>query len=271
MIDKLTEVQNYWDSRPCNIRHSNKEFGTKEYFDEIETRKYFIEPHIPSFAEFEKYKDKKVLEIGCGICTSVINFCRSGANVTAVDISQESLNIARKRLQVYGLNAKLYWANAEELSKYVEPEPYDLVYSFGVLHHTPNPEAAFLETKKFMNENSELKLMLYNKASIKSFQILAQNDWDFSNYDKLISDNSEANFGCPVTFVYTEKEIKQKLENIGFEVTDIYCDHIFKWNVEKYVKYEYEIDEIWKDFTDGQFKKLEKKFGWHLMIKAKLK
>ena len=62
----IDSVRDFWNARPCNIRHSPREVGTREYFDEVERRKYFVEPHIPGFAEFERWKDRKVLEIGCG-------------------------------------------------------------------------------------------------------------------------------------------------------------------------------------------------------------
>ena len=83
----IQDVRRYWDKRPCNIRHSPQPVGTKQYFDEVETRKYFVEPHIPGFAEFERWRGKRVLEIGCGIGTDTMNFARHGARVTAVDLS----------------------------------------------------------------------------------------------------------------------------------------------------------------------------------------
>src|SRR5580693_165691 len=136
----LSDVQNYWNARPCNIRHSTKPPGTKEYFDEVEHRKYRVEPHIPGFAEFEKWRGKKVLEIGCGIGTDTINFARAGAEVTAVDLSEKSMELARKRAAVFGLEDKIRFCsgNAEQLSSFVPVEPYDLIYSFGVIHHTPH-------------------------------------------------------------------------------------------------------------------------------------
>src|ERR1700758_4968297 len=91
------EVRNYWDPRPCNIRHSPKPVGTREYFDEVEARKYLVEPHIPGFAEFERWRGKRVLEIGCGIGTDTVNFARHGARVTSVDLSEKSLELARRR------------------------------------------------------------------------------------------------------------------------------------------------------------------------------
>src|SRR2546426_3198474 len=78
----IEQVQSFWNQRPCNIRHSLKPAGTKEYFDEVEARKYFVEPHIPRFAEFERWKGKRVLEIGCGIGTDTINFARHGSVAT---------------------------------------------------------------------------------------------------------------------------------------------------------------------------------------------
>ena len=70
----VDHVREYWNKRPCNIRHSPSEIGTRQYFDEVEARKYFIEPHILPFAQFERWKGKRVLEIGCGIGTDTINF-----------------------------------------------------------------------------------------------------------------------------------------------------------------------------------------------------
>ena len=92
------------------------------------------------FADFVRWRGKKVLEIGCGIGTDSINFARAGADVTVVDLSDESLQLCETRFDVYGLKAHFYLGDAEELSKVVPVENYALIYSFGVIHHTPRPE-----------------------------------------------------------------------------------------------------------------------------------
>ena len=164
----IEQVRKFWDRRPCNIRHSPKPVGTREYFDEVEARKYFVEPHIPGFAQFERWRGKKVLEIGCGIGTDSVNFARAGADLTVVEISEKSLEICKKRFEVYGLKARFYLGNAEELSSFLPIEKYDLIYSFGVIHHTPNPEKVFEEIKKYCGSNTEVRVMLYSKWSWKS-------------------------------------------------------------------------------------------------------
>src|ERR1017187_7208496 len=147
----IDSVRQYWNARPCNIRHSPKPVGTAEYFDEVEERKYFVESHIPRFAGFAAWKGKKVLEIGCGIGTDTISFARHGAQVTAVDLTPKSLDVARQRAQVFGLEDRIrfFQADAERLSDYVPVEQYDLVYSFGVIHHTPHPERVIEQLRKY--------------------------------------------------------------------------------------------------------------------------
>lgn len=251
-------VQAYWNRRPCNIRHSPRPVGTKEYFDEVERRKYFVEPHIPGFAQFERWKGRRVLEIGCGIGTDTINFARSGAIVTAVDLSDQSLSLARQRAKIFGFEKQIafYQANAEELSNVVPLEPYDLIYSFGVIHHTPDPSKAVAEIRKYMTCVSELRLMLYAKHSWKNILIEAG------------FDQPEAQSGCPVAFTYTQDEVKSLLQ--GFKDVNVRQEHIFPFAIEKYVKYEYEIVPWFASMPKEMFAALEKSLGWHLLITAHL-
>ena len=175
----LSAVEKYWNDRPCNIRHSRKEVGTKEYFDDVERRKYMVEPHIPAFADFERWRGKRVLEIGCGIGTDTMNFARHGARVTAVDLSHKSLELARARAKVFGLEDRITFiqADAEQLAEQVPAEPYDLIYSFGVIHHTPHPERVIAQLPQFLKPETTVKIMVYNR---RSWKVL----WIFLRYGK---------------------------------------------------------------------------------------
>lgn len=263
----IETVKEFWDSRPCNIRHSNKQLNTREYFDEVEAKKYFVEPHIPKFADFNKYKDKRILEIGCGIGTDSINFARAGAKLSVVELSPISLDITKKRFEVFNLTADFYLGNSEELTSFVPIESYDLVYSFGVIHHTPYPEKVIKEIKNYLEPGSELKLMLYSKFSYKLFWIMKEtNQWDFSKMDELIAKYSEAQSGCPVTYTFTFDEIRKLLD--GFKIEDMYKAHIFPYKIEPYKNHQYEIEDSFKDMDKINFDKMEKELGWHTLIRA---
>ena len=141
MIKNLSieDIKNFWNKRPCNIRHSDKEIGSKEYFYEVQKRRYFVEPHIKEFLDFDKWKGKNVLDLGCGIGTDAISFALAGANVDAIDISEKSLKIARKMIESWGLyNIRLLQWDLELLNTFLINH-YDLIYSIGVIHHTLNP------------------------------------------------------------------------------------------------------------------------------------
>jgi len=265
----IEEVKRFWDRRPCNIRHSTKPLGTREYFDEVEQRKYFVEPHIPSFAEFEKWSGKRVLEIGCGLGTEATNFARHGADLTIVELSKESLDLAKQRFAVYGLKANFILGNAEDLDILLKSEEkFDLVWSFGVIHHSPHPEKILAKCKNLLKDDGEIRMMVYSKISYKLFHLMKETGiWDFSSLDDLISSYSEAQTGCPITYSYTIEGAKKLFSE--FTILDIRKTHIFPWNVQKYVIYQYEKEDCFKNISDDFFEELESELGWHMLIKAK--
>ena len=255
MIASIDDVKKYWNDRPCNVRHSKKDTGTKEYFDEVESKRYTAEPHIPLFADFESYKGKKVLEVGCGMATEGINFVKHGAEYTGTDLSEESLELAKKRFGVYNKEGKFYAGNSEELTSFVPVETYDLIYSFGVIHHSPQPERIISEIKKYMNKDSTLKIMLYASESWKNYMIEA-------GYDQ-----PEAQYGCPIAYTYTKDEVRELLD--GFDVT-IEQNHIFPYQIEPYKRGEFLKQPWFESMPDEIFEVLKKNLGWHLLITAKL-
>jgi 2-polyprenyl-3-methyl-5-hydroxy-6-metoxy-1,4-benzoquinol methylase len=270
----IAKVSDYWNSRPCNIAHSQQPVGSREYFDEVEARKYFVEPHIPRFAEFERWKGKKVLEIGCGIGTDTMNFAWHGAQVTAIDLTEKSLEVARQRAKIFGLEDRVRFiqANAERLSESVPVEPYDLVYSFGVIHHTPYPQRVLEEIRKYLKPESTVKIMVYHRWSWKVFWILlTYGKGRFWRLNRLVADYSEAEMGCPVTYCYSRTSGRRLLEEHGLRVTGEMVDHIFPYSIPEYVKYEYKVVWYFRWMPKVLFRALERAYGWHLCLTAKPK
>lgn len=253
----IETVAEYWNRRPCNIRHSRAPIGSREYFDEVEQRKYFVEPHIPGFAQFDRWRDKRVLEIGCGLGTDATNFVRAGAEYTGIELSQVSLDLARTRLDVFALDATLIQADAERLGEHVRRASFDLIYSFGVIHHTPNPEAVIRQARQVIHPDGEFRLMLYARDSWKDTMIEAG------------FDQPEAQSGCPIAFTYSQAEVRQMLRANDFLATEITQDHIFPYVIEKYLNYEYELQPWFAAMPQPMFRALERRFGWHMLIVAK--
>lgn len=270
MID-IERVRSFWDRRPCNIHHSPRPLGTREYFDEVEARKYFVEPHIPSFAEFRRWRGKEVLEIGCGIGTDTVNFARQGAFVSAIDLSERSLDIARRRAQVYGVadRIRFFHGNAEALTTIIPIEPYDLVYAFGVIHHTPDPEAIVTQLRSYLPVGGTVKIMVYHRYAWKVLWILLRHSrgriWAL---EELVARYSEAQEGCPITRVFTRSQIQALMTHAGFRVRESQVQHIFPYRIRDYREYHYVKLAYFRVIPQRVFRWLEHHFGWHLCVTA---
>lgn len=267
----IQNVKKYWNDRPCNLRHSQKEVGSKEYFEEIAKRKFLVEPHLPDFADFASMKGKKVLEIGCGLGAASINFAKAGAEVTAVDLSQKSIDVAKKNAESMGVSDKIkfYQGNAETLSGFVPEEKYDLIFSFGVIHHTPHPDRIVEELKEFLAPKGQIKIMVYYRHSWKVLWILAKyGKFKFWKLSELIAKYSEAQTGCPVTYAYSKKSARELFEQKGFKVNAVEIDHIFPYRIPDYVQYRYVKVWYFRFLPRTVFRFLERKFGWHLCLTA---
>jgi SAM-dependent methyltransferase len=269
----IDEVRDYWNRRPCNLRHSPAPVGTREYFDQVEARKYLVEPHIPAFAQHARWAGKRVLEIGCGLGTDTINFARAGARITAIDLSSKSLELARQRAEVFGLADRITFveADAENLADFVEPAPYDLIYSFGVIHHTPHPSRALEQIRKhFTGPQTTVKLMVYYKWSWKVLAILVREAHGaFWRLDEAVARNSEAQTGCPVTYTYTRRSVREFLAHAGFEVEELFVDHIFPYRIPDYVQYRYVKAFPFRWLPNPAMRALERRLGWHLCVTAR--
>ena len=257
-IPTIDTVREYWDRRPCNVQHSDQPRGSREYFDEVEYKKFRVEPHILDFTSFAQWHGRRVLEIGCGIGTAAINFARSGARYTGVELSEASLDLARQRFDVYGMQGQFYLANAEHLTAVVPVETYDLVYSWGVIHHSPDPGAIIREIQNYMGPHSELRIMVY-----------AHDSWKRAMIDAGL-DQPEAQSGCPIAHTYRREDIPALL-GPGFEIIDIQQDHIFPYDIDSYRQGGYQRQPWFQHMPQAMMRALEHNFGWHLMVRARLR
>jgi len=240
-----SEIEAYWDRVPCGSLHPDPTW-----------QRYFVQPHIKRFAEFWKWKNKCVLEIGCGIGTDTIQFMNSGAFLDVVDLSEKSIEITKKRVfSEASLNCPLgyfFCANAEEFlpTGWIG---YDLIYSFGVLHHTPYPEKILKLAHERLDDDGQLRIMLYAKYSIKH----------------LFRIQPEAQKGCPLVRWYSGWEARKLLWDCGFKVISIEKTHIFPWKIKDYVEHRFVKHWYYRWMPNWMFRSLERLLGHHLLLIAR--
>lgn len=152
-----SKVKGHWEKEACGTRYG-QEPDRKLYFDEVSAARYTLEPFIPSFADFQGAKDKTVLEIGVGAGADFQNWCNYATHATGVDLTSTAIALTGERLSVNSTSSARYslrTADAENLP--FENDSFDLVYSWGVLHHTPDTFRAFQEVFRVLKPGELLK------------------------------------------------------------------------------------------------------------------
>jgi SAM-dependent methyltransferase len=156
-------VRAFWQAHPCGAKFNDAEMGTREFFQRVEAHRYAKEWHIPAAADFASARGLRVLEIGCGLGTDGAQFAAAGADYTGVDLTEAATELARKRFQLFDLRGEFRVADAENLD--FADESFDLIYSHGVLHHTPDTARAVHEIHRVLRPGGRAIVMLYHRDS----------------------------------------------------------------------------------------------------------
>ena len=249
-------IVDYWNRQPCNIRHSNQPLGTEKYFKEVTEKRYRAEPHILEFADFKKWRGCRVLEIGCGIGTDAEQFAENGADYVGIDISNESLKICQQRFNVLNLQGRFYHGSVSDLDFLKTLGTFDLVYSFGVLHHFPKIENHLSNISNVLVKDGHLRFMVY-----------AKNSWKHAMIQSGL-DQFEAQNNCPYAEVFTKEEIHKILQS-QYLVEEIKQDHCFMYKVDEYKKGIFELEPWFSAMPAAMLNAIKNNFGWHLLVKAR--
>jgi len=174
LILEKERVRRFWEAEPCGsryleqpgcVRHEGADQWTRENFEAHSRIRHALEPHIIGFAQFETARRKKVLEIGVGMGADFLEWLKAGAQVTGVDISLASIERTRLRCELAGYSrSDLHVADAENL-----PFPnstFDVVYSYGVMHHSPDTPRCIQEARRVLKHGGEARIMLYHHPSV---------------------------------------------------------------------------------------------------------
>jgi SAM-dependent methyltransferase len=167
------EVRRFWEAAPCGSAHATAPEGTPEYYAQIERRRSELEPFIPRFARFASTAGQKVLEIGVGVGSDHVRFARAGAELHGIDLTERAVELVGRRLALEGLASDLRVADAEELP--FPDDSFDVVYSWGVLHHTPDTARAIAEAVRVARPGGRLCIMVYSRHSWVSYGLWLRN------------------------------------------------------------------------------------------------
>jgi SAM-dependent methyltransferase len=156
-------VHDYWNAHPCGTQFTELEWGSRAFFNAVEADRYRRQPFMREAVGFDRYPGRRLLEIGCGLGTDLLQFARGGAVVTGVDLTEQSVELTRHRFETYGVPGAFQVADAEKLP--FADGAFDVVYSFGVLHHTPDTPRAVREVGRVLAPGGEIVIMLYHRRS----------------------------------------------------------------------------------------------------------
>jgi len=249
-------IKRYWNAQPCNIRHSGNDVGTRDFFHEVSQRRYRVEPHIPEFAGFHHWTGKRVLEVGCGIGSDAEEFAKHGADYVGIDLSDQSIALCRQRFETLGLDGEFLNIDVTDVAALAELGKFDLVYSYGVIHHFPGIDQIINNIHQVVHVGGEFRYMVY-----------AKNSWKYAMIQKGL-DQFEAQAGCPYAQAFSKEEILD-LMSTGWVVERLRQDHCFMYNVEEYKKGRYVLEPWFAAMPETHQQAVREYLGWHLLVKSR--
>jgi ubiquinone/menaquinone biosynthesis C-methylase UbiE len=244
--ESVHSVQSFWEGHVNNEYYTDEERASVAYFDEIRERRYRWHYHLRELFDELAGSDGDLLEIGCGIGVDSIELARCGFRVTGIDLTQAAIDIAKQHAAHRQVEIAFQRGNAEALE--FSDNAFDAVYSFGVLHHTPNMRRAISEVHRVLKPGGTAFVMLYHRFSIveqvhKLFRIPYESPKNLKDH-------------CPVVYRISRKDAAEYFGDFG--KVEITADYPFTYGF-RYLTF----------WMPAPLKKwLGRSIGWHLMIRA---
>ncbi len=257
-----------WGTNPAGWTHAkDKKKGTKEFFDQVLYKRFTEECFwLPAIVSFESYANKKVLEIGCGAGYDAYMFCNNGAEYTGLDLVPENIALTKKHLSFYSYTPVIFEADAQEMDF---KEQFDLVYSFGVLHHIPDMEKVLYQSYQALKPGGTALFIVYYKYSIAYFRVVAH--WIMrgkflkESLQEALSrvedvDSSER----PLVRVYSKKQFTKLVQDAGFTVVSTKIRKLSREDLPAFAGLTY----IFKYLPESVLHRWATWWGWYLCLQA---
>lgn len=258
--EQKNEVRRFWDADPCGTRYLRQQ----QDFEAHARMRYKLEPHIPAFANFASARDLKVLEIGVGLGADYLEWLKAGAHAKGVDLSPASIEQARLRCEIAGYNADLKVADAENLP--FPDEAFDVVYSYGVMHHSPDTSRCIREAWRVLKHGGEARIMVYHHISLTGLMLwLRYGLWRGMSLRKSVYDYLES----PGTKTYTRAEalsLTQPFRRVDIGLAFSPGDLLLHQPSTRFQSSFYRL--IWKIYPRWLVKRVGENYGLFLLLTA---
>src|SRR6267142_2424215 len=266
LAEEKQRAREQWGEDPCGAVYGrDHEFGTREFFDEVERHRYTeYAPWMPAVMGFNEFAGARLLEVGCGMGTDLLQFARGGAKVTGVDLTPRSIEISRQHLSVYGEGGDFAISDCETLA--FADKSIDVVYSNGVLHHTPDTAGAVGEVHRVLRPGGLARVMLYHRGSaaywgetILRHGLLHGELLRGHSPEEIMSRYVEFNEsgGRPLVKVYSRGQAR-RLFSMFSEVT-IQVEQLTRPELYFFGRF----------IPEGMFRHLRRSVGWNVIVSAR--
>jgi ubiquinone/menaquinone biosynthesis C-methylase UbiE len=239
-------VRTFWEAHVNNEYYTNEQRASDAYFTEIDERRYATHYHLRELFSSLQGSHGRLLEVGCGIGVDSVQLARCGFQVTAVDLTENALEVATKLAATRRVSIDFQLGNAEGLP--FPDESFDAVYSFGVLHHTPDIERSVAEVHRVLRPGGTASVMLYHRWSLvnlvhRVLRLPYESPRDRRDH-------------CPVVYTFSRRGVKQLFRS--FETVTVRSAYPFT----------YGFGPLCTRLPLWIRRPLGRAIGWHLMITA---
>ena len=213
-------VAHFWDANPCESFAATARPGERAFFEQVERFRYASQPYMRDLIGFDRFADKRLLEVGCGLGIDLRQFALGGARVVGLDLSANSVALARQHFRTFDTDGQFVNSDSELLP--FADKSFDVVYSFGVLHHTPDTQAAIDDCWRVLKPGGRFIVMLYNRRSwavvVEPYLLAAKRRLSRRSLPPHPTDSSEVvrrydGGDNPLGKAFTPKEVHRMLRN----------------------------------------------------------
>lgn len=249
----VTDLKRYWDEHPIGVEPFGEPIGSPEFYEKyLAYYDGFYDYKWRTF-QYQKYRGRKVLEVGCGLGIDSVKFAKHGAELTCIDLSDTAVRCTRGFLESLDLEATVLQGAVEHLE--FPDESFEVVYAYGIIMHVPDERRAIAEIRRVLKPGGEALVVLYHRRSW--YWLLA----------RLTGTNVESELGDPgIKRVHSLDEVRELFRN--FSRIDISLDRFPKRTRRRGGLRAFLFNWVFVPATSVIPRPLIRPFGWHIIIKA---